>query len=101
MPIVRWIAGAGPDLTLEFAKARGVHGGKWRTGRGQRLRIGHATRSAEDAQELIALAGDASEEAEFLKNHGPGNYRKNQQEDENHAGHPARLAKNISQIGDE
>lgn len=96
--------GVGParriQLVLQLAEAGSVHGGEGRTGGGQSLRIGDAAGGTEDAEKLVALATDAAEEAQLLKNHAPGDDRENQQDDENHAGDPARLAQDVAKVGD-
>jgi len=65
------IAGAG-DLRLEFTIAGGVDVSKRRTRVDEALRVGNAFGGAEDFQELVAFAADASEDAEFLENERPG-----------------------------
>jgi hypothetical protein len=64
------------------------------------LRIGYALCGAKDAKELVALTADPAEEAELLKDHGPGNDGKNSEQEQNAAGDPARLSKNVTKIGD-
>src|SRR6267143_5006535 len=70
-----WVARCGADLALQFAVARRIDGRKRRARRCQGLRVRYASRGAKNAQELVALAADASEEAKLLENHGPGNNR--------------------------
>src|SRR5882672_9530020 len=69
------IARGAADLALQLAVACGIDRRKWGAGRCQGLRIRHAPRGAKDAQKLVALAADPSEEAKLLENHGPGNDR--------------------------
>ena len=64
------------------------------------MRIGYALCGAEDAKELVALPANASEEAELLKDHSPGDYGKYSEQEQNAAGDPARLSKNVSEISD-
>jgi hypothetical protein len=64
------------------------------------LRIGYALGGAKNAEELVALTADAAKQAELLKDHGPGNDGKNSQQEQNAAGNPARLSKNVSEISD-
>jgi hypothetical protein len=63
------------------------------------LRISHAARGAEDAQELITLTANAGEHSQLLKNHGPGDDGKDKQEQQNAASDPASLRENISDVG--
>src|SRR6267143_1122299 len=69
------IARGAADLALQLAVACGINRRKRGAGRCQGLRISHAPRGAKDAQKLVALAADPSEEAKLLENHGPGNDR--------------------------
>ena len=62
------------------------------------MRIGYALCGAKDAKELVALTADPAEEAELLKDHGPGNDGKNSEQEQNAAGDPARLSKNVTEI---
>jgi hypothetical protein len=64
------------------------------------LWIGYTLGGAKDAEELVALTANAAKEAELLEDHGPGNDRKNSQQEQNAAGNPARLSKNVTEIGD-
>jgi len=65
------------------------------------LRVRDAARRSKNAKKLVALPPNAAEKAKLLKNHGPGNNREGEQEQENSAGDPAGLRKNVSDIGDE
>ena len=56
---------------------------------------------AAEAGEGVDDAPDGAEEAEFLENHGPGDDGEHQQKQQNAAGDPAGLRKNVSDIGDE
>ena len=94
-------AGAGVELILQFPETGGIHRGKRRTCGCQRLGIGHPARSAENPQELVALTSNPRKKPQLLKNHAPRNHGKNQQNNQNHAGHPAGLAEDVSEIGDE
>src|SRR6267143_2576627 len=69
------VARGGAHLALQFAVARRIDGSKRRARRCQGLRVRYASGGAKNAQELVALAADASEEAKLLENHGPGNNR--------------------------
>ena len=64
------------------------------------MRIGYALGGAKDAEELVALTANAAEEAELLKDHGPGNDGKYSEQEQNAAGNPARLSKNVTEISD-
>src|SRR5882672_10766295 len=55
--------------------ARRIDGRKRRARRCQGLRVRYASGGAKNAQELVALAADASEKAKLLENHGPRNNR--------------------------
>jgi hypothetical protein len=63
------------DLALQFAVAGGVDIGKGRAGGDESLGICDTLCGAKDSQELIALARNASEQTQFLKNEGPGDQR--------------------------
>jgi hypothetical protein len=65
------------------------------------LGIRNASRGAENSEELVALAADASEEAEFLENHGPRDDGKHKEQQQNSAGDQAGLRKDISNISGE
>ena len=71
---------------------------KRRASGGERLRIGDAARGAKDTQELVALAANASEQTELLKNHGPGNNGKKKKQSQNTARDPTGVGENASQI---
>jgi hypothetical protein len=64
------------------------------------LRVSYAFSRAKDPEELIALPANAAEEAELLKDHGPGNDGKNSEQEQNAASNPARLSKNVTEISD-
>jgi hypothetical protein len=64
------------------------------------LRISDALGGSKDAKKLVALTANAAEEAELLEDHGPGNDGENPEQDQNAAGDPARLSKNVTEIGD-
>src|SRR5258708_6529850 len=93
------IARGGANLALQFAIARRIDRRKRGAGRCQGLRIRHASGGTKNAQELVALAADASEHAKLLENHGPGNDREQKQKQKNAAGDPASLREDISDIG--
>jgi len=95
-----WLRIAGANLAQEFAIAGGIDGSKRRTCGSEGLRIGYALGGAKDAEELVALTANAAEHAKLLKDHGPGNDGKNCEQEQNAAGNPARLSKNVSEIGD-
>jgi len=65
------------------------------------LRVRNAARRPEDAQKLIAFTAYPPEKAQFLENHGPGDDRKHEKQQQNSAGDPAGLRKDVSDIGDE
>lgn len=89
---------AGRDLRLQFAVTGCVNVRKRRAGGGQRLRVGNAACCAEDAEKLAAIATDAAEQAQFLENQRPGDHRKDGQQRENAASHPAGLRKNVPDV---
>ena len=91
---------AGADLAQEFAIASGVNRSEWRASGSECLRIGDALGGAKNTQELIALTADAAEEAELLEDHGPGDDGKHSEQEQNAAGDPARLSKNVSEVSD-
>jgi hypothetical protein len=93
------IARGAADLALQFAVACGIDVGERRACGHECLRIRDATRRSENAQELVALPPDASEEAELLENHGPGNNGEQKKKQKNAAGDPASLREDVSDIG--
>jgi len=97
---MRIIAFAG-DLGLEFAIARGIDVGERRTGRDDALRIGDALRGAKDFKELVRLAADAAEDAEFLEDQRPGNEREKEQKRENGASDQTSLLENVKDVADD
>jgi citrate lyase alpha subunit len=64
------------------------------------LWIGHALGGAKDAEELVALTANAAKHPEFLKDHGPGDDREDCKQEQDAAGDPARLSKNVTEISD-
>jgi len=64
------------------------------------LRVGYALGGAKDAEELVALTAHAAEQPELLEDHGPGDDGKYSEQEQNAAGYPARLSKNVTEIGD-
>ena len=64
------------------------------------MRIGYALGGAKDAEELVALTADTAKEAELLEDHRPGDDGENPEQDQNAAGNPARLSKDVTEIGD-
>ena len=46
------------------------------------------------------MTANAAEEAELLKDHGPGDDGKNSEQEQDAAGYPARLSKNVTEISD-
>ena len=88
-------------LKLEFAITSGVDVGERGTGSGERLRIGNAARCAVDTEELIALTAEAAKQAEFLKNHPPGDDGEEKKQSQDAAGYPTGLFKNTAKVGDE
>lgn len=54
---------------------------------------------AEDAEKLVAFALDATEETEFLEDHGPGDDGEDEQKQENPTSDPSGLFKNAADIG--
>ena len=65
------------------------------------MRVSDTSGGAKDAEELVALTANASEKAEFLKNHSPGNNGKNREQQQNPTRDPAGLSKDVTEIGDE
>ncbi len=92
------ISGLATDLALQFAEASGIDGSKWRARGSERLRIGDAARGAEDSEELIALAANASEHAEFLEDHSPGDDGEKKKKREHAAGDPAGVGEDAAQV---
>jgi len=90
------IRGLATNLTLQFAEAGGVDGSKRRARGGERLRIGDAARGSKDAQELIALAANASEHADLLEDHGPGDDGEEKKKGEHAARDHAGVGENAS-----
>jgi hypothetical protein len=86
---------------LEFAIAGGVDGRKRGTGRDQALRVGEAFGGAEDFQELVAFAADATEEPGFLEDESPGKEREDEKQDQYEASNPAGLGENFEDVADE
>jgi hypothetical protein len=86
---------------LEFAITERVHGGEWGTGLRQGLGIGDSVSGAEDAEKLVAFAFDATEETEFLENHGPRDDGEDQEKRENSTGDPSGLFENAADVGQE
>jgi hypothetical protein len=96
-----WISRMSAHLKLEFAITSGVDVGEGRTGSGERLRIGNAARCAVDTEELIALTTEAAKQAEFLKNHPPGDDREEKKQSQDAAGNPTGLFKNAAEVDGE
>ncbi len=96
----RGIAGAG-NLRLQLPVAGGVHVGKRRARGDEALRISNAFGGAEKSEELVALAADATEDAELLENERPGDQRKEKKHHENGTSDPAGLRENIEDVADE
>jgi len=92
-----WISTAA-DLALEFAIARCIDGSEGRARGSQGLRIRNASRRAENAEKLVALAANAAKESDFLEDHTPRNNRKKEQKQENAAGHPAGLREKTAEV---
>jgi hypothetical protein len=95
-----WLRIAGADLAQELAIACGIDGCEGRARRGKCLRIGYALGGAKDAEELVALTADTAKEAELLKDHRPGDDGENPEQEQDATGNPARLCKNVTEIGD-
>jgi hypothetical protein len=93
-----WIACGAANLALQFAVACRIDVRKRRTCVRECLRVRDASRGAENAEKLVALAADASEHPQLLQNHGPGNDGKEKKQEKNAAGDQAGLRKNISEI---
>ena len=85
-------------MAQKFAIARGIDGRKRRACGSKRLRVGYALGGAKDPEELIALTADTAEETELLKDHRPGDNGKYSEQEQNAAGDPARLSKNVTEI---
>jgi hypothetical protein len=90
--------GSVTDLALKLTVARCVNRSKRGTRSGEALRIGDATRCAKDAQEIIALATYAAKESELLKNHGPGDDRKQKKNRQDDARDPTGILENASEV---
>jgi hypothetical protein len=78
---------------------RGVDGGKRGACGSRGLRIGDAARGAKDAEKLVALPANSTEEEQLLENHRPGNDGKQQKKRQNSARDPAGLFENLEKIG--
>ena len=63
--------------------------------------IGDAACGAEDAEKLVALTANASEHAELLKNHGPGNNGKEKKQSQNTTRNPSCVAQDASEINEQ
>jgi len=96
----RGIASAG-DLRLKFTITGGVDVGERRTRGDEALRIGDAFGGAEDFQELVAFAPNASEDAQLLENERPGNEREEEKYSEDDTSDPACLRDDIEDVADE
>src|SRR5437016_5263999 len=94
-----WIPRGTADLALQLAIARRIDRRKRGASRCQSLRVRYPPRGAKNAQELVTLAADASEEAKLLENHAPRDDGKHEKQEQNAAGDPASLRKNISDVG--
>ena len=92
------ISGLTADLALQFTEAGGVDGSKWRARGSERLRISNAASGAEDAEELIALAAHASEHAEFLEDHGPGDDGEEKKQREHAARDQAGVGEDAAEV---
>jgi hypothetical protein len=88
------------DLALQLTIASGIDVGEGRADGYERLRVSDTARGSKNAQELVALAPDAAEEAPLLENDGPGNNREQEKKQKDAAGDPTSLRKDISNIGD-
>jgi hypothetical protein len=97
---LRRLCGAGRVgyLGLELAISRGINRSKRGTRCGESLRIGDTASRTEDAQEIIAFATYASEESQLLKNHAPGDDRKQKKNREDDARNPASILENASEV---
>jgi hypothetical protein len=65
------------------------------------LRIGNALGGAEESEELVALAANASENTELLENERPRDQREEQKQQEDETCDPAGLRENIEDVADE
>jgi hypothetical protein len=86
---------------LKFPITERVHGGERGTGLCQSLGIGDSVSGAENAEKLVAFAFDATEETEFLENHGPRDDGEDQEKRENSTGDPSGLFENAADVGQE
>jgi len=96
----RGIAGAA-ELGLKFAVTRGVDVGEGGAGGHETCWVGDAFGGAENFEELVALAADASEESRLLEDEGPGNQGRKKKKAENAASDPAGLRENIEDVADD
>jgi hypothetical protein len=85
---------------LQLTVAGGIDVGEWRTGGDESLRIGDTLGGAKDSEELVALASDASEEAELLEDKRPRDEREEQKKAKNAASDPSGLLKNVEDVTD-
>jgi hypothetical protein len=96
----RGIAGAG-DLGLEFAIAGSIDVGERGAYVDEALWVGDAFGGAEEFEELVTLAADASKDAELLENERPGDEREEEKYSEDETSDPACLSENIEDVADE
>jgi hypothetical protein len=62
------------------------------------LRISDTARGAENTEELVALTPNATEHAELLKNHSPGNNGEEKKQSQNTARDPSCVPQDASEI---
>jgi len=89
------------DLGLQFAVSGGVDIGERGACGDESLGIGNALGGAKDFEELIALAADATEQAEFLEDERPGDQGEEEKNAKDDTRDPASLRKNVKNITDE
>ena len=92
-------AGIG-NLALQFTVAGGIDVGEGRAGGDESLRISDAFGGAKDSEELVALAGDASEEAKLLEDKRPRDEREEQKKAKNAASDPSGLLNDVEDVTD-
>jgi hypothetical protein len=85
-------------LGLELAVSRSINRSERGARRGESLWIGDTASRTKDAQEIVAFATNASEESQLLKNHAPGDDRKQKKNREDGARNPASILENASEV---
>jgi hypothetical protein len=80
--------------------SRCIHRSEGRLRGGEKTRIGKSAAHPKKTQEFVGATIHRAEETQFLKNECPGNYGKNEENQENDASDPTGLFEEISQLAD-